>query len=178
MTSYPFPKWRRVPFIAALTIILVLSYAPSITRGTVNIRVYAVMPQGPVSHLYVHTAQIQLHTAGLDPSTGIIFLTPTISRVDLVPPLSKPIPTTVLSQTVTSGRYDSIKIVFSNSTVVLDGQKGTAISSGPTLFANVTIPVPPNGNGDVLVVLSLDYSLLLLTTPALSADILQITAVS
>ncbi len=136
------------------------------------------MPQGPVSHLFIHTAQIQLHTAGLDPSAGIIFLTPTISRVDLVPALSKPIPTTVLSQTVTSGRYDSIKIVFSNSTVVLDGQKGTAISSGPTLFANVTIPVPPNGNGDILVVLSLDYSLLLLTTPALSADILQITAVS
>ena len=178
MTEYPFPRWRRVPFIAALTIILVISLAPSVTRGTVNIRVYAVMPQGAVSHLYVHIAQIQLHTAGLDPSVGIVYLTQTSPRVDLVPGQSQPVPSKILSQAVTSGRYDSIKIVFANSTVILDGGKGKSISTGPTLSANVTIPVPPNGNGDVLVVLSLDYSLLFGTAPVVSADILQITAVS
>ncbi len=160
-----------------LITILVLTLAPSITRGTVNVRVYALLPQGAVRHIYASFSSVQLHTAGLPDSTGWITLSQSQigPSVDLVPLPNQFTPGRVLSSSVTSGKYDSIKLALSNSTLVLAGGQKTAIPTGPLLSANVTLPVPPNGNGDVLFILSLDYSLLISTNPSIEATISQVT---
>ena len=177
MTDYRFPRWRQLPFVAVLIVILVLSYAPSITQGTLNVRIYAQIPQGVVSHLFVSFSYVQLHTAGFSQDTGFVSPSQTNPSLDLVPIPGQFIPKTILSTTVTSGRYDSIRLIFANSTLILSSGHKTPVSGGPTLTAAVTIPIVPNGNGDVLVLLSLDYSLLVSTPPTISASISQVTAV-
>jgi len=68
-------------------------------------------------------------------------------------------------------------MTFSNSTLVLDsGQKASVPAATPPLSANTIVSVPPNGNGDVLFILSLDYSLLISTSPSISANIAQVTS--
>ncbi len=180
MTEYRFPRWRQVPFVAVLMVVLVLSFAPSITRGTINIRIYALIPQGVVSHVYASFSSVQLHVSGFPQETGLVTISQSqlVPRLDLLPRPGQFVPSTILATTVTSGRYDAVKLLFSNSTVVLASGQRTGIPSGPSLSANVTIPVPPNGNGDVLVVLSLDYSALISSTPSISATIAQITVFS
>ncbi len=178
MAEYRFPRWQRLPFLAVLVVILVLSFAPSVTQGTINFRVYALIPQGVLSHVYTSFSSLELHVAGFPQETGLVTISQShfVPRFDLLPSAGKYVPGTILSTAIASGRYDSVRISFSNSTVVLVSGQKTPINSGPSLFANVTIAVPPNGNGDVLVVLSLDYLTLVSSTPSISATISQITA--
>jgi hypothetical protein len=176
LTDYHFPRWRQIPFVAALIIILVLSYAPSVTQGTLNVRVFARIPQGVISHLYSRFNYVQLHTAGFPTDQGLVTISQLNPSVDLVPPSGQLIPASIASTGITSGRYDAVRLIFSNSTVVYTSGRTTPISTGPILNANVTIPVPPNGNGEILLVLNLDYSLLLSTNPSISASIAQATS--
>ncbi len=179
MTEYRFPPWQRVTFLAVLIVILVLSLAPSITQGTINIRVYALIPQGVFSHVYTSFSSVQLHAAGFPQGTGLVTIQSHFARgFDMLPTAGKYVPGAILSTAITSGRYDSVTLSFSNSTLVLPRGQKTNIPTGPSLSANVTIAVPPNGNGDVLVVLSLDYSTLISATPSISATISQITSFS
>ncbi len=177
MTDYPFAAWRRVIFVAALIVILVIAFAPSITQGTVNIRVYGFVPGGPVSHLYVKFSEVSLHTAGYPEDSGWVTLTNLLPRVDLVPQPNQLVPESIISARIQSGRYDAIKLVASNSTLVLASSPGVPISTGSTVNANVTLPIPPNGIGDVLFLLVVDYSALLSSQPTLSLTLLQATPV-
>jgi hypothetical protein len=166
-------------FVAALLIILVLTLAPSVTRGNINLRVYALIPRGAVTHLFASFSDIQLHVAGLPESSGWfkVAQNPTGPNVDLIPQSEQLIPGVILSASINSGRYDSIKMTFSNSTIVFDGGQRASLPAAITpLSANTVVSVAPNGNGDVLFILSLDYSLLISTSPSISASIAQVTS--
>jgi len=179
VSDYRFPYWRRLFFVAALLIILVLTLAPSVTKGNINVRVYALIPRGAVTHFLASFSDIQLHTAGLSESSGWLKVGQSSVRpnVDLIPQSDQLVPGTILSASITSGRYDSIRMTFSNSTLVLDsGQKASVPAATSPLSANTIVSVPPNGNGDVLFILSLDYSLLISTSPSISANIAQVTS--
>jgi len=157
----------------------VLTLAPSVTKGNINVRVYALIPRGAVTHFLASFSDIQLHTAGLPESSGWLKVGQGSVRpnVDLIPQSDQLVPGTILSASITSGRYDSIRMTFSNSTLVLDsGQKASVPAATPPLSANTIVSVPPNGNGDVLFILSLDYSLLISTSPSISANIAQVTS--
>ncbi len=176
MTGYRLPGWRRIPSVALVIVILVLILAPPISQGTVNVRIYSSTPQGVVSHVFVKFSQVELHTAGLPGESGWVTLTQTVPRIDLVSLPGQFVPSTLLSSKMQSGRYDSIRLSIADSTVVLTNSPGTPVSTKLVVAANATIPIPANGNGDVLVVLGLDYTLLTSSPPSLSATILQVTA--
>jgi len=179
VSDYRLPYWRRLLFVAALLIILVLTLAPSVTKGNINLRVYALIPRGAVTHFFASFSDVQLHTAGLPESSGWLKVAQNSvgPNVDLIPQSDQLIPREILSASITSGRYDSIRMTFSNSTLVLDsGQKASVPPVTSPLSANTIVSVPPNGNGDVLFILSLDYSLLISTSPSVSAEIAQVTS--
>jgi hypothetical protein len=176
VTEYRFPGWRRIAFVALLIVILVIILAPPISQGTVNVRIYGSPPQGVVSHVFVKFSQVELHTAGVPIESGWVTLTQTVPRIDLVSLPGQFVPNTLLSSKIQSGRYDSIRLSIANSTVVITNTLGTPVSTRLVIAANATIPVPPNGNGDVLVVLGLDYTLLASSPPSLSARIIQVAA--
>lgn len=175
VTEYLFPGWRRIAFVALLIVILVVILAPPISQGTVNVRIYGSASQGVVSHVFVKFSEVELHTAGVPSESGWVHLTP-VPRIDLVSPPGQLVPNTLLSSKIQSGRYDSIRLSIANSTVVITNPLGTPVSTRLVIAANATIPVPPNGNGDVLVVIDLDYTLLASTPPSLSARVLQVAA--
>jgi len=178
VSDYQFPSWRRLIFLAGLIAILLLTLTPSVTKGNINVRVYALLPQGIVKHFYSSFTGIQVHVAGLPDSNGwsSIGKNPTGSTVDLIPQSSQLIPSVVLVTSLPSGRYDSIKMSFANSTLVLQNGVKIPIATGPSLVASATISVPPNGNGDLLFVLSFDYSLLIATNPSISTTITQVNS--
>ncbi len=179
MTDYRFPYWRRLLFVAVLLIILVLALAPSVTKGKVNVRVYALIPKGAVAHLFASFSDVELHIAGLPNSLGWLKVGQTAigPNVDLIPQTSQSLPGQILSATITSGRYDSVRMTFSNSTLVLDSGQSTPLqATSAPLSANTSVSVPPNGNGDVLFILSLDYASLISTNPSISASVAQVTS--
>jgi hypothetical protein len=177
VNEYQFPSWRRLTFLAVLLIILILALAPSVTKGNINVRVYALLPQGIVRHLYTSFTGVQLHTAGLPESTGWVTVNQKTIQpsIDMIPG-SNQLPRQVVTTSITSGRYDSVRMTFSNSTLILTTGQQTSIPTGPQLNANATIQIPPNGNGDVLLILSIDYTLLIATTPSISAAITQVNS--
>jgi len=148
--------------------------------GNIHLRVYALIPRGAVTHFFASFSHIQLHVAGLPESSEFWLKVGQKSigtSVDLIPQSDQLVPEEILSASITSGRYDSIRMTFSNSTLVLDsGQKASVPAATPPLSANTIVSVPPNGNGDVLFILSLDYSLLISTSPSISANIAQVTS--
>jgi len=175
LTNYPYPAWRRIVFVAALIVVIVISFAPSVTQGTVNVRVYGFVQGAAISHIYVRFSEVSLHTAGYPPESGWVTLTQLLPSVDLVPHPSQPVPQPLVSVQIQSGRYDAVRLVAANSTVVIDNAPGMAVPAGSTVNANMTLPVPPSGAGDLLVVLLVDYAQLLGSQPALSLTLLHAT---
>ena len=163
-------------FGALLIVILVVTLAPSVTQGTVNVRVYGFIPGGTVSHIYVKFSEVSLHTAGYPADSGWVNFANVLPRVDLVPQPSQLVPDALISARIQSGRYDAIRLVAANSTVVIDNTPGLRVVTGSTVSANVTLPVPPSGIGEVLVLILVDYSLILASEPQLSLSVLQITS--
>jgi hypothetical protein len=49
------------------------------------------------------------------------------------------------------------------------------MSSPSMLSANVTLPVPPSGIGDILLVVAFDYSTLFSTPPSLSFVLVRVS---
>jgi len=175
LTNYPYRAWRRIVFVAPLIVILVISFAPSVTQGTVNVRVYGFIQGAAISHIYVKFSEVSLHTAGYPPEAGWVTLTQLLPSVDLVPHPTQPLPQSLVSVQIQSGRYDAVRLVADNSTVVIDNAPGMAVSTGSTVNANMTLPIPPSGTGDLLVVLLVDYAQLLGSQPALSLTLLHAT---
>lgn len=158
-------------------VILVVAFAPSITQGTVNVRVYGFAQEGPISHVYVKFSEVALHTTGYPADSGWVTYRNLLPFVDLVPQPGQVIPGSITSVRIQSGRYDSLKLVASNSTVIIANSQRVPLSGGTTISANVTLPIPPNRVGDVLVVVTFDYAQLLSAQPSLSLRLFLATPV-
>ena len=67
-----------------------------------------------------------------------------------------------------------MKIIFSNSTVLISGQI-QPVAASPALDADMTMLVAPNGNGDLLLIVAFDYATLFADTPSLSLILVSAT---
>ena len=172
--NYPYAAWRRILFVAVLVVIIVIGFAPATTQGTMFLRFSALTSSSAVNHIYVGFTQIALHQAGYVNSSGWVIISQNFPHIDLLS--NQTIPPTVSSAAIHSGRYDQIRVAFSNSTVVLAGQP-KPISAPSMLSANVTLPVSPNGIGDILLVVAFDYSTLFSSPPSLSFILVRALAV-
>ena len=173
---YLYPGWRRVLFVAVLVVVLVVALAPSITEGTVKVHIYGLTSPGVIDHLYIKITSLQFHTYGLGFGTGWVTLNETTPTIDLIPVPTQFLPQIVATAQITSGRYDAIRLYMTNSTALV-GTNHLSLSNKPTLNANFTLPLPPNGYGDVLLLVSFDESLVLANPAALSIQIVQTSVV-
>jgi hypothetical protein len=173
---YPYPGWRRVIFVAVIVVVLVIALAPSLTQGTIKVHIYGLTTQGVIDHLYVKFANLQFHTYGFGFGAGWVSVNETTPTIDLIPITSQFLPQIVASAQITSGRYDAIRLSMTNSTALV-GITRVSLSNTPTLNANFTLPIPPNGFGDVLLLVSFDESLILASPAALSIQVVQISVV-
>ena len=163
--NYPYAAWRRILFVAVLVVIIVIAFAPATTQGTIFLRFSSLSSPSAVNHIYVGFTQIALHQAGFVNSTGWIIISQSFPKIDLLS--DQTIPPTVASAPIHSGRYDEIRLTFSNCTVVIAGSP-FPISAPSMISSNVTLPVPPSGIGDILLVVAFDYSTLFSSTRSLS----------
>lgn len=161
-----------------LVVIIVIAFAPAVTQGTATIRLSAITAPSVVSHIYVGVSSIQLHKVGyLFSNNGSwTFITESISTIDLLAPGSQVLPQTVTSASVPSGRYDAVKVIFANSTLVLAGQNKGIAAPAP-IQGNMTLPISPNGIGDILLVVQLDYSTLFAIQPSLAFTLVRVSTV-
>ena len=176
LAMYSYPTWRRVIFVAVLVVVLVLALTPSLTQGTVKIHVYGLTGTGVVDHLFVSFKSLQFHTFGFASNTGWVSLNQTTAPVDLIQAPGQYLPRNIESAPITSGRYDAIRLVMTNSTALV-GTSRVPLSNTPILDANFTLPVSPNGFGDILLLLSFDYSLILESPGTLSIHVVQTSVV-
>ena len=161
-------------FVGVLVVIMVIGFAPATTRGTVLLQFSSLTSSSVVNHIYVGFTQIALHQFGYLNSSGWVLLSQSFAHLDLLS--SQAIPPTVASAPIHSGRYDQIRLFFSNSTVVIAGRI-VPLPAPPMLTGNVTLPVSPNGIGDVLFVVAFDYSALFSNQPSLSFVLVRASAV-
>jgi len=173
---YPYPGWRRVIFVAVIVVVLVIALAPSLTQGTIKVHIYGMTTQGVIDHLYVKFANLQFHTYGFGFGAGWVSVNETTPTIDLIPITSQFLPQIVASAQITSGRYDAIRLFMTNSTALV-GFTRVSLPNTPTLNANFTLPIPPNGFGDVLLLVSFDESLVLASPAVLSIQVVQISVV-
>ena len=173
---YLYPGSRRVIFVAVLVVVLVVALAPSITQGTIKVHIYGLTTQGVIDHLYVKFANLQFHTYGFGFGAGWVSVNETTPTIDLIPITSQFLPQIVASAQITSGRYDAIRLFMTNSTALV-GFTRVSLPNTPTLNANFSLPIPPNGFGDVLLLVSFDESLVLASPAALSIEVVQISVV-
>lgn len=162
--------------MAVLLVVLVLALTPSITQGTIKLHIYGVAGTGVIDHLFVSFKSLQLHTVGFASTTGWVSMNQTTTPIDLIQPAGQYSPVIVESAPITSGRYDAIKLVVANSTAQV-GPNRFPLSNAPILNANFTLPVAPNGFGDVLMLISFDYALVLQSPGTLSIRIVQTSVV-
>jgi hypothetical protein len=141
----------------------------------VNVHVYGFIPGGAINHIYVTFSEVRLHTAGYPAEFGWVTLTNLLPIVDLIPQPGQVSPEEIVSIKIRSGRYDAVELVAANSTVVIDKAPGMAVSVGSTVNANVTLPIPPSGTGDLLLIVLVDFAKLLSEDPVLSLELLQAT---
>jgi len=172
--NYPYAAWRRILFVAVLVVIIVIAFAPATTQGTLFLRFFSLSSPSAVNHIYVGFTQIALHQAGYLNSSGWVTISQRFATIDLLS--NQIIPPTVTSAPVHSGRYDEIRIAFSNSTLVRAGNS-FAMSAPSMLGANVTLPVPPSGVGDIMLVVAFDYSALFSSPPSLSFVLIRTSTV-
>ena len=159
-----------------IVVVLVIALAPSLTQGTIKVHIYGLTTKGVIDHLYVKFANLQFHTYGFAFGAGWVGVNETTPTIDLIPITSQFLPQIVASAQITSGRYDAIRLSMTNSTALV-GITRVSLSNTPTLNANFTLPIPPNGFGDVLLLVSFDESLVLASPAALSIQVVQISVV-
>jgi hypothetical protein len=176
IAMYDYPGWRRVSFVAVLVVVLVIALAPSITQGTIKVHIYGLTNRGVIDHLYVKFTNLQIHTHGFAFGTGWVNVNETTPTIDLIPLASQLLPQIVASAQITSGSYDAIRLFMTNSTALV-GSAHVSLSNTPTLGANFTLPLPPNGFGDVLLLVSFDESRVLAHPAALFIQVVQTSVV-
>jgi uncharacterized protein DUF4382 len=163
-------------FVAVLVVVLVIALAPSITQGTIKVHIYGLTSPGVIEHLYIKFTSLQFHTPGFGFSAGWVSVNETTPTIDLIPMATQFVPQIVASAQITSGRYDAIRLFMTNSTALI-GTTHVSLSNTPTLRANFTLPIPPNGFGDVLLLVSFDYSLVFANPATLSIQVVQTSVV-
>lgn len=168
---YSFPLWRQAPFIALLIVVLVITYAPATTQGTTTVRFSALRTSNIVTHIYIQVSSAQAHVAGFPNSTGWTSFTQPFPIVDMVSPSNQSISQLIASSTVHSGRFDELRIFFTNSTVVIGGTR-TSLAAPAPIDLRPNIHVSPNGTTDVLIVVALDYTGLFANPPNLSFTVI------
>ncbi len=173
---YSLPAWKRALFVGVLLVVIVIAFAPSTTQGTVTVRLYGLSAPSVVGHVYLALARVGFHEAGLPNGTGWIIISQGFPNFDLVSPSGQNTPQSIMSSQIRSGRYDAMTLTFSNSTAIIAG-RSVALSAPSTLAANATLPIPPNGIGDVLLVVSFDYSALFINQPSLSLTLVRMSTV-
>jgi hypothetical protein len=172
--NYHYAAWRRILFVAVLVVIIVVAFAPATTQGTVLLRFSSLTSSSVVTHIFVGFTQIALHQAGYLNSSGWVIISQNFPHIDLLS--NQTIPPTVTSTLIHSGRYDQIRLIFSNSTIVISGRP-VPVPAPPTLSTNMTLPVPPSGIGDILLVVAFDYSALFSSQPSLSFVLIRASSV-
>lgn len=172
---YPFPGWRRVIFVAVLVVVIVVAFAPSVTEGTVRLHIFGVTPAGAISHLFVKFSSLQFHSYGFASGSGWVNTTET-ETVDLIDLSVQFLPRQAASVPIVSGRYDAIRMFMTNSTAVI-GASRISLLNTPTLSANFTLPISPNGFGDILVQVTFDDSLILATPGTLSIQVIRTSVI-
>ena len=172
--NYPYAPWRRILFVAILVVVMVVAFAPATTQGTVLLRFSSLTSSSVVNHIYVGFTQIALHQVGYLNSSGWVIVSQNFPHLDLLS--NQTIPPTVTSAPIHSGRYDQIRLSFSNSTIVIAGRR-VPVPAPPMLSSNMTLPVPPSGIGDILLVVAFDYSTLFSGQPSLSFVLIRASAV-
>src|SRR2546426_11646943 len=173
---YLYPGWRRVLFVAVLVVVLVIALAPSITQGTIKVHIYGLTRAGVIDHLYVKFTTLEFNTYGFEFGAAWVSVNEATPIIDLIPITAQFLPQIVASARITSGRYDAIKLFMTNSTALV-GSAHVSLSNMPTLSANFTLPITPNGFGDVLLLVSFDESLVLANPAALSVQVVQTSVV-
>ncbi|HZY47635.1 MAG TPA: DUF4382 domain-containing protein, partial [Candidatus Bathyarchaeia archaeon] len=123
-------------------------------------------------HLYIRLSSLELHTYGFGPAAGWVNVNQTTQPVDLIHAQAQFLPQLVASASLTSGRYDAIRLFLTNSTALI-GTRPVSLPKTPILSANLTLPIQPKGFGDVLLLVSFDYSLILANPASLSMQIVQ-----
>jgi hypothetical protein len=164
--------------VAVLVVVIVIAFAPAVTQGTATIRLSAITAPSVVSHIYVGVSSIQLHRVEFlfSNNNSWTFITQSISTIDLLAPGAQFLPQTVTSASVPSGRYDAVKVVFANSTLILAGQN-KAVPTPQPIQGNMTLPISPNGIGDILIVVQFDYSTLFAIQPSLTFTLIRLSTV-
>jgi hypothetical protein len=173
---YGYAAWRRVIFVAILLAMIVISMAPSVSEGTVIVRMYGSSSSTLLSHVYIVFSKVDLHEVGFPNSTGWVSITKGFSTVDLLSPAPQTASQTATAAQVHSGRYDAIAVVFSNATVVMSA-RSIPLAAPLPIRANVSLPVPPNGNGDVFLVIGFDYNAIFGNPPNLSLILVQVSTI-
>ena len=173
---YAFPVWRRAPFMAILIAVIVIAYAPATTQGTTTVRLAALSAHSAVTHIYVQVSSLEIHTAGLPNSTGWTTISHSFPIIDLLSHVNQSLSQTISSATVHSGRYDAVKIFFTNSTLVIAGAR-TPVGAPPGIDVNSTLLVSPNGTSDLLLVVAFDYAAFFTASPSLSFILVRTSTV-
>jgi uncharacterized protein DUF4382 len=173
---YSFPIWRKAPFIALLIVVIILSYAPATTQGTATVRLTALFAPSTISHIYVEVSSMELHHQGLANTTGWVTISQSFPVIDLLASTNQSPSQAIASAIIHSGRYDVVKIFFTNSTIVIDGVR-IPIAAPSLLNLSVTLPISPNGNGDLLLVIAFDYAAFFASPPSLSFALIRVISV-
>jgi hypothetical protein len=173
---YSLPIWRRAPFIALLIVVIIISYAPATTQGTATVRLTALSAPSIVSHIYVEVSSMELHEQGYPNSTGWVMLSQSFPIIDLLASANQSPSQAIASASIHSGRYDTVKILFTNSTILIDGVR-TPVAAPSLLSLSLTFPLSPNGNGDLLLVVAFDYAAIFASPPLLSFALIRVISV-
>lgn len=173
---YPFPVWRRAPFLALLVIILVIAYAPATTQSTATFRLAALSSPSALTHLYVRVSSLELHREAYPNNTGWITLEGPFPAIDLLSQTNQSLSQTISSATIHSGRYDIESVFFTNATIVI-GSTRTSVGAPPALRIISSIPLSPNGISDLLIIVSFDYSAIFSSSPSLTFVLVRVSTV-
>jgi Domain of unknown function (DUF4382) len=175
-TMYAFPVWRRAPFVVILIAVIVIAYAPATTQGTTTLRLASLSAPSAVTHIYVQVSSVEMHPAGLPNSTGWTTITQPFPIIDLLSPVNQSLSQTISSVTIHSGRYDSVRVFFTNSTLVISGMR-TPVGAPPAIDVNSTLLVSPNGTSDLLLVVAFDYAAFFTSSPSLTFVLIRTSTV-
>lgn len=165
--------------MAILLVAIVLNYAPATAQGTATVRLATLSAPSIVSHLYIQLSSLQLHQLGYLNSSGWTAVSQAFPVVDLLSPSNQAMPPIVTSSPIHSTTYDSIRLSFTNSTATIYG-KQISLAAPPQLAANMTLRVPPNGTGDLQIIVAFDYAQLFptqSTQPVLTFVLIRVSTV-
>ena len=180
MTDYHYPFWRRGVFAALFIVVLALALVPPVAKGTVNVHVFTISTPGSILHFYVSVSQIELHSAGLPSAIGWVSISYADNplKLDLAGQNGQSSQGASITSSVQSGRYDQVRISIQQSSLTFVGgnlTRSVCSSCLSQLLFNATLPIPPNGYGTLLLVLSPDYESLLDLTPTLALNVVQVS---